>query len=230
MATTEQRPAISLLFSSLPAPPYITPSPGEHIVWHGASDAPPRRDAGNSCELAPRGRSGTYIVGRTYSAPRARQANLRHSRHLVQRDARCSALAPAARAVGALASGSVVLCSASSRQQHLCGKGLGLGLGLGFGLARRAASSTLWEARPVRPTSQDMPANWPRLAEAGGRPELDLALSGCVKAGGRFGQSLWAVGGSKASGRQLSTCSGTGSWRVRRQAEARRSGRRAARR
>ena len=158
---------ISLLFSSLPAPPYITPSPGEHIVWHGASDAPPRRDAGNSCELAPRGRSGTYIGGRTCSAPRARQANLRHSRHLVQRDARCSALAPAARAVGALASGSVVLCSASSRQQHLCGKGLGLGLGLGFGLARRAASSTLWEARPVRPTSQDIPANWPRLAEAG---------------------------------------------------------------
>ena len=75
-----------------------------------------------------------------------------------------------------------------------------------------------------------MPANWQRLAEAGGRPELDLALSGRIKAVGRFGHSLWAVGGSEASGRRLSTCSVTGSWRVRRQAEARRSGRRAARR
>ena len=33
---------------------------------------------------------------------------------------------------------------------------------------------------------------WPRLAEAGGRPELDLALVG--RAGGRIGRRLWAVG------------------------------------
>ena len=31
----------------------------------------------------------------------------------------------------------------------------------------------------------------PRLAEAGGRPELDLALSG--RAGGQIGRSLWAA-------------------------------------
>ena len=43
-------------------------------------------------------------------------------------------------------------------------------------------------ARPVGPASQNMPANWPRLAEAGGRPELDLALAG--RAGGRIGRSL----------------------------------------
>ena len=36
-----------------------------------------------------------------------------------------------------------------------------------------------------------MPANWQRLAEAGGRPELDLALSG--RAGGRTGRGLWAA-------------------------------------
>jgi hypothetical protein len=30
----------------------------------------------------------------------------------------------------------------------------------------------------VGPASQSTSANWPRLAEAGGRPELDLALAG----------------------------------------------------
>ena len=35
---------------------------------------------------------------------------------------------------------------------------------------------------------------WPRQeAEAGGRPELDLALAGRIKAGGRRGRSLWAA-------------------------------------
>ena len=96
----------------------------------------------------PRGTVGHRAV------PPGRQANLRHSRHLVQRDARCSALAPVARAVGALASASVALCSASSRQQHLCGKqgrcgrpgkaclgrgcGRRLGAGSGFVYARRS--------------------------------------------------------------------------------------------
>ena len=44
------------------------------------------------------------------------------------------------------------------------------------------------KARPVGPASQNMLANWLRLAEAGGRPELDLALAG--RAGGRIGRSL----------------------------------------
>ena len=47
------------------------------------------------------------------------------------------------------------------------------------------------EARPVGPASQNMPANWPRLAEAGGRPGFDLALVG--RAGGRIGRSLRAA-------------------------------------
>ena len=38
----------------------------------------------------------------------------------------------------------------------------------------------------------------PRLAEAGGRPELDLALAGC--AGGRVGRGLWAAGRLHPSG------------------------------
>ena len=37
--------------------------------------------------------------------------------------------------------------------------------------------------RPVWPASQSISANWPRLAEAGGCPELDLALAGRIKAG-----------------------------------------------
>ena len=37
-------------------------------------------------------------------------------------------------------------------------------------------------------------ANWPRLAKAGGRPELDLGLAGLAgRAGGRIGRSLWAA-------------------------------------
>ena len=44
--------------------------------------------------------------------------------------------------------------------------------------------------RPAR-THLPISRNWPRLAEAGSRPELDLALAG--RAGGRFGQSLWAT-------------------------------------
>ena len=42
-----------------------------------------------------------------------------------------------------------------------------------------------------QPASQSVSANWPRLAEAGGRPELDLALAG--RAGGRVGRSLCAA-------------------------------------
>ena len=63
--------------------------------------------------------------------------------------------------------------------------------------ARRGAperARPMWETRPVWPASQNTSANqqnWPRLAEAGSRPELDLALAG--RAGGRFGQSLWAT-------------------------------------
>ena len=41
------------------------------------------------------------------------------------------------------------------------------------------------------PASQNRSTSWPRLAEAGGRPELDLALAGC--AGGRIGRRLWAA-------------------------------------
>ena len=44
---------------------------------------------------------------------------------------------------------------------------------------------------------------WPRLAEAGGCPALDLALAG--RAGGRIGRSLWAavfhIAGTRRSGR-----------------------------
>ena len=34
------------------------------------------------------------------------------------------------------------------------------------------------KTRPRWPAGRNVPANWPRLAEAGGRPELDLALAG----------------------------------------------------
>ena len=34
------------------------------------------------------------------------------------------------------------------------------------------------KTRSVWPASRNTSANWPRLAEAGGRPELDLALAG----------------------------------------------------
>ena len=34
------------------------------------------------------------------------------------------------------------------------------------------------KTRPVRPGRRNKSANWPRLAEAGGHPELDLALAG----------------------------------------------------
>ena len=46
----------------------------------------------------------------------------------------------------------------------------------------------MWQTRSVWPASQNTPAN---LAEAGGRPELDLALAG--RAGGRIGRSAWAA-------------------------------------
>ena len=49
----------------------------------------------------------------------------------------------------------------------------------------------MWKTRPVRPASQSVSANWPRRAEARGRPELDLALAG--RAGGRIGRSLWVA-------------------------------------
>ena len=41
------------------------------------------------------------------------------------------------------------------------------------------------------PASQNRSTSWPRLADAGGRPELDLALA--ARAGGRLGRSLWAA-------------------------------------
>ena len=41
------------------------------------------------------------------------------------------------------------------------------------------------------PEHMNISANWSRLPEAGGRPELDLALAG--RAGGRVGRSLWAA-------------------------------------
>ena len=34
------------------------------------------------------------------------------------------------------------------------------------------------KTRPVRPIRRNTSANWPRLAEAGARPKLDLALAG----------------------------------------------------
>ena len=42
------------------------------------------------------------------------------------------------------------------------------------------------------PASLSISAHWPRLAEAGGRPELDLALEGRIKAGGEL-TGLWAA-------------------------------------
>ena len=53
----------------------------------------------------------------------------------------------------------------------------------------------LWRTRPVWPASQNMPANWPGLAEAGGRPEILLALAWCAGAAEL----------AEASGRLLST-------------------------
>eukprot|EP00964_Phaeocystis_antarctica_P104379 scaffold69502_cov67-Phaeocystis_antarctica.AAC.6 len=50
------------------------------------------------------------------------------------------------------------------------------------------------KTRPVRPACQPEQTGrgWPRLeAEAGGRPELDLALAG--RAGGRIGRRLWVA-------------------------------------
>ena len=55
-----------------------------------------------------------------------------------------------------------------------------------------AGGSLCEKARPMWPASQNISANWPRLAEAGGRPELDLALAG--RARGRIGRSPWAAG------------------------------------
>jgi hypothetical protein len=43
----------------------------------------------------------------------------------------------------------------------------------------------------MAPASQSSSANWPRPAEAGNRPELDLTLAG--RAGGRMGRSLSAA-------------------------------------
>jgi hypothetical protein len=55
----------------------------------------------------------------------------------------------------------------------------------------------MWETWPLWAASRHTPAVWPRLAEAGGRPELDLALAGL--AGGRIGKL------ADASGRLCST-------------------------
>ena len=50
----------------------------------------------------------------------------------------------------------------------------------------------MWKTRPVWSASQTISANWLRLTNAGGCPELDLVLTG--HAGGRVGRSLWAAG------------------------------------
>eukprot|EP00964_Phaeocystis_antarctica_P112209 scaffold76408_cov33-Phaeocystis_antarctica.AAC.1 len=42
---------------------------------------------------------------------------------------------------------------------------------------RSRTCKPIQRTRPVWPTSQNISANRPRLAEAGGRPELDLALA-----------------------------------------------------
>eukprot|EP00964_Phaeocystis_antarctica_P148758 scaffold115704_cov75-Phaeocystis_antarctica.AAC.3 len=47
------------------------------------------------------------------------------------------------------------------------------------------------ETRLVWPACQNTSAGWPRLAEAGGRPELALRMAG--RAGGPMGRSLWAA-------------------------------------
>eukprot|EP00964_Phaeocystis_antarctica_P108245 scaffold72854_cov36-Phaeocystis_antarctica.AAC.1 len=54
-----------------------------------------------------------------------------------------------------------------------------LGLGLGLGLTRARGWRLFGEqCRCGRPASQNTSASWPRLAEAGGRPALDLRLAG----------------------------------------------------
>ena len=58
---------------------------------------------------------------------------------------------------------------------------LGLGLGLGLGLTRARCGK---QGRYGLGASAAAEAGWPRLAEAGGWPGLDLALAGRIKAGG----------------------------------------------
>eukprot|EP00964_Phaeocystis_antarctica_P069627 scaffold42332_cov63-Phaeocystis_antarctica.AAC.8 len=54
-------------------------------------------------------------------------------------------------------------------------------------------SCQLAEAGRGWPRLAEAGRGWPRLAEVGGRPALDLALAGRIKAGGRGGRSLWAA-------------------------------------
>eukprot|EP00964_Phaeocystis_antarctica_P130520 scaffold94385_cov59-Phaeocystis_antarctica.AAC.2 len=56
----------------------------------------------------------------------------------------------------------------------------------------QSQQQTVWKATWLRawPAGARL-LNWPRLAEARGRPPLDLALAG--RAGGRIGTSLWAA-------------------------------------
>ena len=58
------------------------------------------------------------------------------------------------------------------------GVGFGLGLGFGFGLAPQPCGE---QSQCGRPAWTHLPI---RLAQAGGRPEPDLALAGRIKAGG----------------------------------------------
>eukprot|EP00964_Phaeocystis_antarctica_P113763 scaffold77762_cov48-Phaeocystis_antarctica.AAC.9 len=70
-------------------------------------------------------------------------------------------------------------------------------------MRKKARPTVEIEAGKAGPASQSIPADWPRLAEAGrgwpwlaeatGRPALDLALAGRIKAGGRVGRCLWAA-------------------------------------
>ena len=81
------------------------------------------------------------------------------------------------RAAGAASPRSRSCCVRSSLRVRL-GLGLGLGLGPGLGLGLRLGCGAMRRTRPLRPARQSIPARWPRLAGAGGRPGLRLVLLG----------------------------------------------------
>ena len=81
------------------------------------------------------------------------------------------------RAAGAASPRSRSCCVRSSLRVRL-GLGLGLGLGPGLGLGLRLGCGAMRRTRPLRPARQSIPARWPRLAGAGGRPGLRPVLLG----------------------------------------------------
>ena len=81
------------------------------------------------------------------------------------------------RAAGAASPRSRSCCVRSSLRVRL-GLGLGLGLGPGLGLGLRLGCGAMRRTRPLRPARQSIPARWPRLAGAGGRPGLRLGCRG----------------------------------------------------